>query len=76
MKTILENHKDYQLVHYSHTIKFQGCQCMKDCTCKEDYIPWKEEYYRVVPTDTTKGRGQKFYKYDLALKMYNKVTGK
>lgn len=76
MKTILESHEDYQLVHYSHTIKFQGCQCMKDCTCKEDYKPWKEEYYRVVPTDTTKGRGQKFYKYELALKMYNKITGK
>lgn len=76
MTTILKFNEDYKLVHYSNTIKFQGCQCTKDCTCREDYKSWTEEYYRVVPTDTTKGKGQKFYRYEQACKIYNQLSKK
>ncbi len=47
MKTILEETKDYILYHHVGKSKFQGCQCFKDCSCREDFIPQDYNYYSV-----------------------------
>ena len=39
----LANNEVYKLVKNEYTTEYVGCQCYKDCTCKEDFIP--ESYF-------------------------------
>ncbi len=42
-------HETEKNVMYHHTGKttFKGCQCMKDCTCYEDFKSCNYDYYTV-----------------------------
>lgn len=33
--------------HNTGTTSFRGCQCFRDCSCKEDFKPVKYDYYTV-----------------------------
>jgi hypothetical protein len=35
------------MYHHTGTWRFTGCQCFKDCSCSEDFIPSKYNYYTV-----------------------------
>jgi len=47
MKTILEETKDYILYHHTGKTRFRGCQCFKNCSCNEDFVPQAYDYYSV-----------------------------
>lgn len=36
------------MFHYEGITKFTGCQCFKDCDCRERFIPQKFSYYTVL----------------------------
>jgi hypothetical protein len=44
---IKENNKA-TMYHYKGKTGFRGCQCFKDCYCKEDFKAEYFEYYSVV----------------------------
>ena len=35
------------LYHHTGITYFKGCQCFKDCTCNDDFIPSKYDIYSV-----------------------------
>ena len=39
--------EDYILRHTKGNTIFEGCQCYKDCTCHEDFVPESFEYWNV-----------------------------
>ena len=45
--TVKENAR-IRLRHIKGTSKFGGCQCFKDCGCKDDFIPVDFEYWIVT----------------------------
>lgn len=44
---IVEETQDYKLEHHVGVTRYTGCQCMKDCFCKEDFKPERYDYYIV-----------------------------
>jgi hypothetical protein len=36
------------LYHHTGITRFRGCQCIKDCSCNEDFKPSNYDYYTVV----------------------------
>lgn len=47
MKTIIQQTKDFTVFHHTGMSSFGGCQCYKDCTCKEDFTSAPYDYYTV-----------------------------
>jgi len=47
MRKIVEETKDYIVIHHTGITRFTGCQCIKDCTCNEDFVPTNYDYYTV-----------------------------
>ncbi len=39
MKTIIKENERNIMYHCTGITKFTGCQCFKDCTCREDFVP-------------------------------------
>lgn len=46
-KSILVDTELYTLSYIDSIIRFSGCQCFKDCTCNEDFKPYRYKYYTV-----------------------------
>jgi len=46
-KTMLEEMPEYQLWHEVGITHFNGCQCFKDCNCKEDFVSESYEVWRI-----------------------------
>lgn len=47
MRTIVEETKEYIVYHHTGMTRFTGCECYKDCTCSNDFIPAPYNYYTV-----------------------------
>jgi len=47
MRVIIEDTKDYTVFHHTGITRFRGCQCFKDCSCNNDFIPEPYDYYTV-----------------------------
>lgn len=47
-RTILEETDKYILSHHKHTTSYSGCQCFKDCYCRESFKPEHIEFYKVI----------------------------
>jgi len=45
-KKIIDTIK-YTVFHHTGITRFGGCQCFKDCTCNEDFIPAYYDIYSV-----------------------------
>ena len=43
------------MYHYKYNTSFSGCQCLKDCYCKEDFKTETIEYYKIIRTKNEKG---------------------
>ena len=46
-KAIIKENDKNIMYHHTGITKFTGCQCIKDCTCNEDFMPSKYDYYTV-----------------------------
>lgn len=49
-RKILKQEGNNVLYHHTGVSKFTGCQCIKDCTCNEDFNPKPYDYYTVKRT--------------------------
>lgn len=47
MRILIKKEDDKKMYHHTGTSRFTGCQCFKDCTCAEDFIPETYSYYTV-----------------------------
>lgn len=47
MKEIIEENEYNVIYHHTGKSKFTGCQCFKDCSCSEDFIPGNYDFYTV-----------------------------
>jgi hypothetical protein len=47
MKTIIKDTVDFTVIHHTGITRFTGCQCIKDCSCHEDFTPAPYDYYSV-----------------------------
>ncbi len=36
-----------KMYHHIGTTRYVGCQCFKDCTCREDFTPRPYDYYTI-----------------------------
>ena len=54
MRTIVKQTDDKKMVHHTGKTRFTGCQCLKDCTCNEDFKSAPYDYYTVVRRIGTK----------------------
>ena len=50
----LSSDSDYTLREHKGLAKFSGCQCFKDCSCKEEYVPVAYWYFTVKNTKSKK----------------------
>lgn len=48
IKIKIEDTDLYAVYYEKNTSRFQGCQCFKDCTCQEDFIPVEYEQFTVI----------------------------
>ena len=46
-KIIVKEDTHNIMYHHTGVTKFTGCQCIKDCTCNEDFISSNYDYYTV-----------------------------
>lgn len=46
-KKLIDSTERYDINHHTGMTTFSGCQCFKDCTCHEDFIPRPYNYYSV-----------------------------
>jgi hypothetical protein len=46
-KKVIKENKLNIMYHHTGITRFTGCQCIKDCTCNEDFTPAKYDYYTV-----------------------------
>lgn len=73
-RTDIANKKEYSLVHYKGTSSFRGCQCYKDCTCREDYKPEEVNHYRLTIHNLTSKRPKsKSFYFDTLEEVNNKI---
>mgnify|MGYP000856565938 FL=1 len=56
-KEVIKESEKAIIVHLTGHHKFKGCQCFKDCSCKEDFKPSEIDCYSV----TRKGKNRLFY---------------
>lgn len=54
MKVLIKEKEDKKMFHHTGTTNFSGCQCYKDCSCKNDFKPSEYNYYTVVRRIGTK----------------------
>jgi hypothetical protein len=47
MRNIIEETNEYIIYHHTGVTRYSGCQCIKWCSCKEDFIPSEYNYYTV-----------------------------
>lgn len=47
MKILSEETNEYIVYHHTGTTSFTGCQCIKDCTCKNVFTSSPYNYYSV-----------------------------
>lgn len=45
--TIIRSNKFYEISKEERTATFIGCQCFKDCTCRDEFKPYDFHYYLV-----------------------------
>jgi len=48
MNKLVKREFGNSMYHCTGLTKFTGCQCWRDCTCNEDFIPEKYDYYKIV----------------------------
>ena len=48
MKTIIKQTESERMIHHTGITRFTGCQCFKDCACKEDFKSVPFDYYTVI----------------------------
>jgi hypothetical protein len=48
MQTIIKQTEDLTMISHSGITRFQGCQCNKDCSCHENFVETRYEYFTVV----------------------------
>jgi hypothetical protein len=46
-KPIRESGNNF-MYHHTGVTRFSGCQCIKDCTCNEDFKPRNYDFFSVV----------------------------
>lgn len=51
---ILRQEQDRRIVQFYGITKYTGCQCFKDCTCREDFKEEPYNYYVVTRRIGTK----------------------
>lgn len=49
--TIIKTSEKGKIIHHKGTTTYQGCQCFKDCDCRESFIGEMLEYYTVKRKD-------------------------
>lgn len=48
VRIIIKQDDSNIMYHHTGTTKFSGCQCIKDCTCNEDFKEEEYDYYTVT----------------------------
>ena len=56
-KEVIKESEKAIIIHLTGYHKFKGCQCFKDCSCKEDFKPSEIDCYSV----TRKGKNKLFF---------------
>ena len=47
MMTIIEETSEYIVYNHTGVTRYTGCQCIRDCTCKEDFVSYGYNFYSV-----------------------------
>tara|TARA_R110001599_G_scaffold109319_1_gene272817 strand:- start:45 stop:269 length:225 start_codon:yes stop_codon:yes gene_type:complete len=70
-KEVIKESEKAIIIHLTGHHKFKGCQCFKDCSCKDDFVPEEIDCYSV----TRKGKNRLFFgSIDEAMKRFNFIN--
>ena len=47
-KKIIKENELNAMYHHTGMTRFRGCQCFRDCSCREDFKSEHYDYYTVV----------------------------